>query len=83
MHPRVTVRCRSEVTRLDGTDFLEEISVTDRATGTTRAQPCSGVERINKGHLRLVDHGLRDLGIIAADHDRPGYALVPAASRWR
>src|ERR1700678_3955606 len=30
-HPRVTVRCRSEVTRLDGGDFLQEISVTDRA----------------------------------------------------
>ena len=42
-HPRVTVRCRSEVTRLDGADFLEEISITDRATGTTRAQPCSGL----------------------------------------
>jgi hypothetical protein len=51
------------------------------------------VERINKGHLRLVDDGLRDLGIVAADQDRPGvrdpaarrrpgYALVPAASRW-
>ncbi len=35
VHPRVTVRCRSEVTRLDGADFLEEISsITDRATGT-------------------------------------------------
>jgi thioredoxin reductase (NADPH) len=43
VHPRVTVRCRSEVTRLDGADFLEEISVTDRATDTTRAQPCSGL----------------------------------------
>jgi hypothetical protein len=51
------------------------------------------VERINKGHLRLVDDGLRDLGIVAADQDRPGvrdpaarrrpgYALVPVASRW-
>ena len=38
VHPRVTVRCRSEVTRLDGADFLKEISITDRATGTTRAQ---------------------------------------------
>ena len=42
-HPRITVRCRSEVTRLDGTDFLEEISITDRATDTTQAQPCSGL----------------------------------------
>jgi thioredoxin reductase (NADPH) len=42
-HPRVTVHCRSEVTRLDGTDFLEEISITDRTTDTTRAQPCSGL----------------------------------------
>jgi thioredoxin reductase (NADPH) len=37
------VRRRSEVTRLDGTDFLEEISVTDHATDTTRAQPCAGL----------------------------------------
>jgi thioredoxin reductase (NADPH) len=43
VHPRVTVQCRSEVTRLDGTDFLDEISITDRAAGTTRAQPCSGL----------------------------------------
>ncbi len=43
VHPRVTVHCRSEVTRLDGADFLEEISITDRTTGTTRAQPCSGL----------------------------------------
>jgi thioredoxin reductase (NADPH) len=43
VHPRVTVRCRSEVTRLDGDDFLEEISISDRATDTTRAQPCSGL----------------------------------------
>jgi thioredoxin reductase (NADPH) len=43
VHPRVTVQCRSEVTRLDGTDFLEEINITDRATDTTRAQPCAGL----------------------------------------
>ncbi len=42
-HPLVTVRCRSEVTRLDGADFLNEVSITDRATDTTRAQPCSGL----------------------------------------
>jgi thioredoxin reductase (NADPH) len=42
-HPRVTVQHRSEVTRLDGTDFLEEVSITDRATDVTRAQPCSGL----------------------------------------
>ena len=42
-HPRVTVRCRSEVTRLDGGDFLQEVSITDRTTGSTRAQPCSGL----------------------------------------
>jgi thioredoxin reductase (NADPH) len=42
-HPRVTVRCRSEVTRLDGGDFLEEVSVTDRTVGSTQAQPCSGL----------------------------------------
>jgi thioredoxin reductase (NADPH) len=43
VHPRVTVRCRSEVTRLDGADFLEEINITDRAADSTRAQPCSGL----------------------------------------
>ena len=43
VHPRVTVRCRSEVTRLDGDDFLQEINVTDRAADTTRTQPCSGL----------------------------------------
>jgi thioredoxin reductase (NADPH) len=43
VHPRVTVQCRSEVTRLDGSDFLDEISITDRTTATTRAQPCSGL----------------------------------------
>lgn len=51
------------------------------------------VERINRGQLRLVDQGLRDLGIVVAEHDGHGardatavrrarYALVPAASRW-
>jgi len=43
VHPRVTVQCSSEVTRLDGADFLTEISVTDRASDTTRVQPCSGL----------------------------------------
>jgi thioredoxin reductase (NADPH) len=43
VHPRVTVRCRSEVTRLDGTDFLDEISITDHTADTTHAQPCSGL----------------------------------------
>jgi thioredoxin reductase (NADPH) len=43
VHPRVTVRCRTEVTRLDGADFLEEINITDRADDTTRTQPCSGL----------------------------------------
>jgi thioredoxin reductase (NADPH) len=43
VHPRVRVRCRSEVTRLDGGDFLTEVSITDRTTDTTRAQPCSGL----------------------------------------
>jgi thioredoxin reductase (NADPH) len=42
-HPRVTVRCRSEVTRLDGGDFLEEVSITDRAEDSTHAQPCAGL----------------------------------------
>jgi thioredoxin reductase (NADPH) len=42
-HPRVTVRCRSEVTRLDGGDFLEEVSITDRTEQSTQAQPCSGL----------------------------------------
>ena len=42
-HPRVTVRCRSEVTRLDGGDSLQEVSITDRTTDSTQAQPCSGL----------------------------------------
>ena len=42
-HPRVAVRCRSEVTRLDGGDFLEEVSITDRTADSTQAQPCSGL----------------------------------------
>ena len=42
-HPRVTVRCRSEVTRLDGGDFLEEVSITDRTADSTQPQPCSGL----------------------------------------
>jgi thioredoxin reductase (NADPH) len=43
VHPRVTVRCRSEVTRLDGGDFLEEVSITDRTADATQAQPCAGL----------------------------------------
>jgi len=42
-HPRVTVRCRSEVTRLDGGDFLEEVTITDRTADTAQAQPCTGL----------------------------------------
>jgi len=42
-HPRVTVQCRSEVTRLDGGDFLQEVSITDRMRNTTRVQPCSAL----------------------------------------
>ena len=42
-HPRVTVKCRSEVTRLDGGDSLEKVSITDRAAGITGAQPCTGL----------------------------------------
>ena len=42
-HPQVTVQHRSEVTRLDGGDFLEEVSITDRAADTTRPQPCAGL----------------------------------------
>jgi thioredoxin reductase (NADPH) len=43
VHPMVTVRCRSEVTRLDGGDFLEEVSVTDRTDDSTQAQACAGL----------------------------------------
>jgi thioredoxin reductase (NADPH) len=43
VHPRVTVQSRSEVTRLDGADFLEEVSITDHTTDATLAQPCSGL----------------------------------------
>ena len=42
-HARVTVLCRSEVTRLDGGDFLEEVSITDRTADTTQAEPCAGL----------------------------------------
>jgi thioredoxin reductase (NADPH) len=42
-HPRVTVRSQSEVTRLDGDDFLAEVTITDRTAGTTRIQSCSGL----------------------------------------
>ncbi len=42
-HPRVTVKCRSEVTRLDGGDFLEEVSITDRSSDTAEAQACAGL----------------------------------------
>jgi hypothetical protein len=52
------------------------------------------VDLINRGQLRLLDQGLRDPGIVSTSRDRPdnretalerkpGYALVPAASRWR
>lgn len=49
-------------------------------------------ELINRGKLRLVDHGLRDRGIVSTDRDhraagsaprRVPYALIPAADRWR
>src|ERR1700761_462703 len=43
VHPRVTVRCRSEVTRLDGDDFLQEVTITDRTADTAQAQPCAGL----------------------------------------
>jgi thioredoxin reductase (NADPH) len=42
-HPRVTVHHRSEVTRLDGGDFLEEVSITDRSSETSEAQACAGL----------------------------------------
>jgi thioredoxin reductase (NADPH) len=42
-HPRVTLRCRSEVTRLDGGDFLQEVTITGQTTNSTQAQPCSGL----------------------------------------
>jgi hypothetical protein len=52
------------------------------------------VELLNQGRLRLIDHGVRDPGIVFVSDGRPGprpepgarrvgYALVPAASRWR
>jgi hypothetical protein len=50
-------------------------------------------ELINRNQLRLVDHGLRDRGIVSTNHDdlhhkatdrgrRSSYALVPTADRW-
>lgn len=49
---------------------------------------------INRGKLRLIDHGLRDRGIVSVNRDkvnhndsdlgrRAGYALIPSADRWR
>jgi hypothetical protein len=49
---------------------------------------------INRGQLRLVDHGLRDRGIVSTSRDRrdsrseskgrrTGYALIPTADKWR
>ena len=42
-HPRVHVRVGAEVTGLHGTDHLDTITVTDRATGTTNEQSCQGL----------------------------------------
>jgi hypothetical protein len=49
---------------------------------------------INRGQLRLIDHGLRDRGIVLVNQDKvnhkaggsgrkAGYALIPSADRWR
>jgi hypothetical protein len=50
-------------------------------------------ELINRGQLRLIDHGLRDRGIVSTSRDKVNhrdtdrsrkldYALIPAADRW-
>ncbi|HEV3290522.1 MAG TPA: FAD-dependent oxidoreductase, partial [Streptosporangiaceae bacterium] len=80
-HPRVTVRCRSEVTRLDGGDFLQEISVTDRAAGTTQAQPCSGLFCFigaEPATSWLTGIATEDDGFIRTDVQLTGNDLGPA-----
>jgi thioredoxin reductase (NADPH) len=42
-HPQVRVRVGAEVTALHGTDHLDAITVTDRATGTADEQSCQGM----------------------------------------
>jgi thioredoxin reductase (NADPH) len=81
VHPRVTVQCRSEVTRLDGADFLEEISITDRATDTTRAQPCSGLFcfiGVEPATSWLTEIATEDNGFIRTDVQLNNTDLGPA-----
>jgi thioredoxin reductase (NADPH) len=81
VHPRVTVRCRSEVTRLDGADFLEEINITDRAAGTTRTQACAGLFCFigaEPATSWLTGIATVDNGFIATDVQLNGADLGPA-----
>jgi thioredoxin reductase (NADPH) len=41
--PRIEVRVSTEVTRLEGAQALERITLTDRATGAAESQPCRGL----------------------------------------
>ncbi len=80
-HPRVTVRCRSEVTRLDGGDFLQEVSITDRTADATQVQPCSalfcfiGAEPATSW---LTGIAIEDDGFIRTDVQLTGDHLGPA-----
>jgi thioredoxin reductase (NADPH) len=41
--PRIDVRLSTEVTRLEGGQALEQVTLTNRATGATEVTPCSGL----------------------------------------
>jgi thioredoxin reductase (NADPH) len=43
VHPKVTVRTGTEVTRLDGESVLQEITLTERGSGERTTQPCTGL----------------------------------------
>ena len=86
VHPQVTVQCRSEVTRLDGADFLNEISITDRATDTTQAQPCSGLFCFigaEPATSWLTGIATEDSGFILTDVQLNSSGLGPAWSGLR
>jgi thioredoxin reductase (NADPH) len=43
VHPAVTIRAGTEVTGLDGDGSLSALTLTDRASGASGDQPCSGL----------------------------------------
>jgi thioredoxin reductase (NADPH) len=75
------VQCRSEVTRLDGSDFLDEISITDHAADTTLAQPCYGLFCFigaEPATSWLTGIATEDNGFIRTDVQLNGTDLGPA-----